>query len=280
MLSEWATEAARGERRDADRRPRDGGRRTRTRRREEGGDVPAGRRSDGVGGRSRLHPDRGVEQAGGGVRESSRAGQTRGGRRTPAEPFLGGAGRQATERGRGGCEGGRVPPFTRRRAGRRRGGGGGSDELACTQSREERLDRVRARVGPLADQQVSAIGDDPERSPQPPRVPGPVLERDEPVTRAPEDERRTAQAVEGGSRVVVDEGAAGVPDVGVQRRAHEEAFDGPRRKGRRVRDLPVAEDRVTEPAHTGDQPAVGRDESSRTGENEQRDPRLPRAAFG
>src|SRR2546426_11721854 len=204
MLSEWATEAARDERCDADRRPRYGGRPARARRREEGRDVPPCRRSNRIGGRSRLHPDRRVEQAGGGVRESPRAGQARGRRRTPAEPFLGGTGRQAPERGRGGGKSGRVPPFTRRRAGRRRGEGGGRVELARTQRREERLERVRARVGPLADQQVSAVGDDPERRPQPPRVLEPVLERNEPVAGAPEDERRASHTVQVGSRVVLD----------------------------------------------------------------------------
>ena len=52
-----------------------------------------------------------------------------------------------------------------------------------------------------------------------------ILQRDEAVACSPHDERGAAHAMQVGPRIVVDEGASGVADVGVERRAGKEALD-------------------------------------------------------
>src|SRR5205085_11313349 len=99
------------------------------------------------------------------------------------------------------------------------------DRLAA----QKRLDRVETGVGPFADQQVAAVGDDAERSPEPPRVLEAVLDRHHAVARAPEDETGAADAVEIEPRVVADKRAACGHDVTVEHRRGQEAPDRRRR---------------------------------------------------
>src|SRR6185503_5371321 len=68
-------------------------------------------------------------------------------------------------------------------------------------------------------------GQDADRRPEPPRVLETVSEGHEPVARAPDEKGWAADAVEVGTGVVSEQGAACAADVGVLRGAFEEAED-------------------------------------------------------
>jgi hypothetical protein len=83
----------------------------------------------------------------------------------------------------------------------------------------------RARLGELADHEVPGRGRTRIGALQPARVLEAVSDRHEPVAGAPEEECRAADAVEVGTGVVCEQSAARAADVGVLRRAFEEADD-------------------------------------------------------
>ena len=107
---------------------------------------------------------------------------------------------------------------------------------------EELQRRPPADVGALADQQVPAVRDHPQRRAQPARVLETVLERHLPVAGAPEDEHRAADAVEVAARVVCDERQPRTERVRVQQRPLQEAVDGPLGEQVGVRHLERPED--------------------------------------
>src|SRR5207253_7611034 len=78
---------------------------------------------------------------------------------------------------------------------------------------------ARAHVGPLADQQVAAVGDQTQLRVEETRVLEAVLDRHLPVAGAEEDERRTADALDALARVAVGEREPGAERIGVQPRA-------------------------------------------------------------
>src|SRR5204862_7851794 len=69
---------------------------------------------------------------------------------------------------------------------------------------EKRRDRVGAGVRPLSDQQMATVRNDSQRGLETARVLDAVVERDEVVAGAPEDDRRAVHAVELRPRVAED----------------------------------------------------------------------------
>src|SRR5215208_4117503 len=81
---------------------------------------------------------------------------------------------------------------------------------------QERLDSVRARVGPLADQEVAAVRDHPQRRAQAPRVFEGVLGGDLAVAGAPETEDGAGDPVQVAARVLPHERGGRREDVRVE----------------------------------------------------------------
>ena len=116
----------------------------------------------------------------------------------------------------------------------------GSSSTFPIRSRNAAIASAQA-VRPLADQQVAAVGDRPQRRAQPARVLECVVDRHLPVAGAPEDERRSADALEVEPRVVADEHLQRAPGIGVPLGAREEPEHLGRVERGRIRRAPVAE---------------------------------------
>src|SRR6266516_3112364 len=135
----------------------------------------------------------------------------------------------------------------------------------------ERLDRVEARVRALADPQVTAVRDQPERRAQAAGELEAVLEEHPVVAGAPEDEARARDALEIDPRVVADERATEPRRVRVQGGAGEEPFDRRGRESRRVGRAPPTEREVTERRPARDRCAERRKQPAGPSEREQLD---------
>ena len=98
----------------------------------------------------------------------------------------------------------------------------------------------------LPDQQVARPGNDPDRCPEPARVLEAVLERHHPVARAPENERRTGDAVEEEARIVTHESRRGRAYIGRVVPPFEESEDSLCGQVPRQARPPVAERERTE----------------------------------
>src|SRR5439155_25360616 len=102
-----------------------------------------------------------------------------------------------------------------------------------------------AGVRTLRDEQMPAVRDHAERGAQPPRVLEAVCDRHHRVTCSPQHETWTADAIEMSTGILAGESLPGAPRVRVQLLRRQEPLHCPRRKRRRVRDAPAAEDEPT-----------------------------------
>jgi hypothetical protein len=124
-------------------------------------------------------------------------------------------------------------------------------------------DRVRARFGALADREMAAVGNRPQWRAQAARVFEGVADGKLTVPRAPENEARTADALEVLPGILSDERVAGTSGVGVPRRTGEKRLRHLRRKGGRVGRAPAPEDERPQQRRVHDKSAVRRDPLSR-----------------
>lgn len=104
----------------------------------------------------------------------------------------------------------------------------------------------------LADEQVARRRQGPDRSAETTRVLEAVHERDESVTRSPEEHDGAADMVEVRSRVVFQERSARHADIRVLRRAFEESEDAFGCERRRIDGSPQSERKPTQPRPPGE----------------------------
>ena len=117
---------------------------------------------------------------------------------------------------------------------------------------EELQRSPRADLRPLADQQVTAVGDHPERRVQAAGVLETVLERHLPVAGAPEDEHGAVHALEVAARVVGGERQAGADRIRVHERPAQEPVHRALGEQVRVRHLERPEDDAPQQARACD----------------------------
>ena len=91
-----------------------------------------------------------------------------------------------------------------RHATRRTEAPGKAPRQPSIESGEELLDRVEARERSLADQEVAAVGHDPQRRSEPPRVLEGVADRDHPVAAWNRQAETCGRHLSKGKRVAVD----------------------------------------------------------------------------
>src|SRR2546429_680048 len=91
-------------------------------------------------------------------------------------------------------------------------------------SRDEVANRGEAGIGPLADEEVAAAGDGPQRSAEAARVLHSVLRSDPVVACSPEAKARAGHAIELHARIREKQRAGGLTGVGVMRGPDEESL--------------------------------------------------------